>query len=189
MDASDFQSPLRGLCSRRHFLQAGSAFGLGSTALAWLLQHEGLLGAPARPELEQRAYDLKPKSGHHPARARAMISILMIGGPSQMDLFDPKPLLKQWAGKPFVWHIYRQTMFEHEAKLSAFLRCQGASYVQRDFWHTWNGVSGSLRMDRAWRAYLDALPALRKAARAWPARLAGHGDLAGNLLNFCKKLL
>ena len=90
-----------GFCSRRHFLQAGSAFGLGSTALAWLLQQEGLLSAPARPELEQRTYDLKPKAGHHPASARAMISILMIGGPSQMDLFDPKPLLNQWAGKPF----------------------------------------------------------------------------------------
>jgi hypothetical protein len=51
--------------------------------------------------LEQRTYDLKPKAGHHPASARAMISILMIGGPSQMDLFDPKPLLNQWAGKPF----------------------------------------------------------------------------------------
>ena len=47
-----------GFCSRRHFLQAGSAFGLGSTALAWLLQQDGLLGAPARPELEQRTYDL-----------------------------------------------------------------------------------------------------------------------------------
>ena len=90
-----------GFCSRRHFLQAGSTFGLGSTALAWLLQQEGLLSAPARPELEQRTYDLKPKAGHHPASARAMISILMIGGPSQMDLFDPKPLLNEWAGKPF----------------------------------------------------------------------------------------
>lgn len=90
----------QGLCSRRHFLGAG-AFGLGSTALAWMLQQEGLLAEPARPELEQRTYDLKPKPGHHPARARAMISILMIGGPSHMDLFDPKPMLKKWEGKPF----------------------------------------------------------------------------------------
>jgi hypothetical protein len=90
-----------GLCSRRHFLKAGSSFGLGTTALAWLLQQEGLLGAPARPELEQRTYDLLPKPGHHRATAQAMISILMIGGPSQMDLFDPKPKLKEWEGRPF----------------------------------------------------------------------------------------
>ena len=89
-----------GFCSRRHFVQAG-AFGLGSTALAWLLQQEGLLAEPARPELEPRKYDLTPKAGHHPARARAMISILMIGGPSQMDLFDPKPLLKEYEGRNF----------------------------------------------------------------------------------------
>ncbi len=101
MDRPSNMSSPSGFCSRRHFLQAGSAFGLGSTALSWLLQQEGLLAAPARPELEQRTYDLKPKAGHHPASARAMISILMIGGPSQMDLFDPKPLLNEWAGKPF----------------------------------------------------------------------------------------
>ena len=89
-----------GCCSRRHFLGAGS-FGLGSTALAWMLQQDGLLAAPARPELEPQKYDLNPKPGHHPARARAMISILMIGGPSQMDLFDPKPLLKEWEGRSF----------------------------------------------------------------------------------------
>ena len=89
-----------GFCSRRHFLGA-SAFGLGSTALAWILQQQGLLAEPARPELEQRHYDLLPKTGHHPARARAMISILMIGGPSQMDLFDPKPLLRKLDGQKF----------------------------------------------------------------------------------------
>ncbi|MFM8360589.1 MAG: DUF1501 domain-containing protein [Verrucomicrobiota bacterium] len=89
-----------GLCSRRHFLGAG-AFGLGSAALAWMLQQEGALAEPARPELERRSYDLKPRPGHHPARARAMISILMIGGPSQMDLFDPKPKLKEYEGRKF----------------------------------------------------------------------------------------
>ncbi len=89
-----------GFCSRRHFLGAG-AFGLGTTALAWLLQQEGLLAAPARPELEPQHYDLNPKPGHHPARARAMISLMMIGGPSHMDLFDPKPLLKQYEGRKF----------------------------------------------------------------------------------------
>lgn len=90
----------QGLCSRRHFLGA-NAFSLGSLALLDLLKGDGLLAEPARPELEQRRYDLNPKSGHHPARARAMISILMIGGPSQMDLFDPKPKLKEYEGKPF----------------------------------------------------------------------------------------
>ena len=106
----------QGLCSRRHFLGA-SAFSLGSTALAWLLQQEGLLAEPARPELEQRKYDLQPKPGHHPARAQAMISILMIGGPSQMDLFDPKPLLKEYEGKKFPGELKFDNAGQASAKI------------------------------------------------------------------------
>ncbi|MBL9166527.1 MAG: DUF1501 domain-containing protein [Verrucomicrobiales bacterium] len=93
-------SPPSGLCSRRHFAKA-SAFGLGSAALAYLLKEEGLLAEPARPELEARSYDLQPKPPLRQARARAMISILMVGGPSHIDLFDPKPLLKEYEGRKF----------------------------------------------------------------------------------------
>ena len=99
MNPPRFELP-PGFCSRRHFFGA-SAFGLGSTAVAWLLREQGLLAEPARPELEPRTFDLKPKPGPQPARARAMISIMMIGGPSQMDLFDPKPKLKEYEGKKF----------------------------------------------------------------------------------------
>ncbi len=89
-----------GLCSRRHFLHA-NAFGLGSTALAWLLNQDRLLAEPARPELERRSFDLLPKPPQFVPRARSMISIFMIGGPSHIDLFDPKPRLQEYAGKPF----------------------------------------------------------------------------------------
>ncbi|MBL9126958.1 MAG: DUF1501 domain-containing protein [Verrucomicrobiales bacterium] len=105
-----------GLCSRRHFLGAG-AFGLGSTALAWMLGQEGSLAEPVRPELERRHYDLLPKSGHHPARARAMISILMIGGPSQMDLLDPKPLLAKHEGQKFPGELKYDNAGQASAKI------------------------------------------------------------------------
>jgi len=105
-----------GFCSRRHFLGA-SAFGLSSTALTWLLQQDGLLAAPARPELEPRKFDLKPKPGHHPARARAMISILMIGGPSQMDLFDPKPELMKRGGEKFPGELKFDNVGQASAKI------------------------------------------------------------------------
>ena len=110
------RAPHPAFCSRRHFLGA-SAFGLGSTALAWLLQQEGLLAEPARPELERRNYSLAPQPGHHPARARAMISILMIGGPSQMDLFDPKPLLTEWEGKKFPGELKYDNAGQASAKI------------------------------------------------------------------------
>src|SRR5439155_11312118 len=75
------------LCSRRHFL-TGSSMGIGSLALAWLLKQDGLLAAPAKPQLVEPTYDLLPKKPHFEPKAKAMISIFLIGGPSQIDLFD-----------------------------------------------------------------------------------------------------
>src|SRR5262245_9984676 len=86
--------------TRRHFL-ASNAFGLGSLALAWLLNEDRLLASPPKPELELRHFDLTPKPPHTAPRARAMISLFMAGGPSHIDLFDPKPLLDRYDGKPF----------------------------------------------------------------------------------------
>ena len=86
-----------------------SAFGLGSVAASWLLKQDGLLaevaGTPVKPELEQKTYDLLPKQPHHTSKAKAMISMFMLGGPSQIDLFDPKPELVKHNGKSFTGDI------------------------------------------------------------------------------------
>jgi hypothetical protein len=86
--------------TRRQLLQHAT-FGVGSVALAWLLNEQRLLAEPAKPDLEPRHFDLKPKAPHFAPRARAMISLFMQGGPSQVDLFDPKPKLTELDGKPF----------------------------------------------------------------------------------------
>jgi len=86
--------------TRRRFLSETS-LGLGSVAALWMMQKEGLLGAPIRPELEQRRFDLTPKQPHHTPKAKAMISMFMQGGPSHHDLFDPKPEMTKYDGKPF----------------------------------------------------------------------------------------
>ena len=92
------------LCSRRHFL-ASSAFSLSSVATPWLLQQDGLLAsegkALAKPIDQPTSFDLLPKHPPKPAQAKAMISMFMLGGPSQIDLFDPKPELYKWHGKNF----------------------------------------------------------------------------------------
>lgn len=103
-------------CSRRHFLRA-NAFGLGSAALAYLLKQEGLLAAPIKPPLEAQKFDLLPKKPHHPARAKAMISLMMIGGPSQMDLFDPKPMLTKYDGQKFPGEIKYDNAGEASSKV------------------------------------------------------------------------
>jgi hypothetical protein len=106
------------LSSRRHFL-ATNALGIGSVALAWLLDQERLLAEPARPELEPKHFDLLPKAPHHPARARAMISLFMQGGPSHLDLLDPKPEMAKYDGKPFPGEIKYDNAAQASSKVLA----------------------------------------------------------------------
>ena len=90
--------------SRRHFL-AQSGFGLGSVALAWLLKQDNLLANAPRPDLDPKSFDLLPRRPHFEPRAKAMISMFMQGGPSHMDLFDPKPALNKYDGQKFPGEI------------------------------------------------------------------------------------
>jgi hypothetical protein len=85
--------------SRRQLLHR-STLGVGSVALAWLLNRDRLLAEPVKPELGRR-FDLKPKAPHFAPKAKAMISLFMQGGPSQVDLLDPKPKLAELDGRPF----------------------------------------------------------------------------------------
>jgi hypothetical protein len=82
---------------RRAFLS--SSYGLGGIALATLLRDQGLLAAPAL--LENKHHDTTPKPPHGFGQAKAMISMFMQGGPSHIDLFDPKPELVKLDGKDF----------------------------------------------------------------------------------------
>jgi hypothetical protein len=69
--------------TRRAFLSR-SAGSLGGIALAHLLG-PSLISATEKPR----------------GKAKAIISLFQHGGPSQMDLFDQKPELNKWAGKPY----------------------------------------------------------------------------------------
>lgn len=93
---------LRGqhLFSRRSFLRE-QGVGIGGVALAWLLNQEGLLAEPDKPPLVEPKFDLAPRQPHHSPRATAMISLWMQGGPSHLDLFDPKPEMARWDGKKY----------------------------------------------------------------------------------------
>ena len=88
------------LQTRRKFLSE-NALGIGSIALATLLQRERLLGAPKKPPLTDGVFDLSPKQPLATPRAKAMISLFQHGGPSHMDLTDPKPELTRYDGTDF----------------------------------------------------------------------------------------
>jgi hypothetical protein len=104
--------------TRRHFLTQ-QAFGLGGLALAWLLQHDRALAVPAKPALEPATFDLKAKLPAAPPQARAMISMFMQGGPSHLDLFDPKPELMKRDGQKYEGDIKYDNAAESSAKLLA----------------------------------------------------------------------
>ena len=86
--------------TRRGFCQNG-AFGLAPVALAWLLKQDAVLGAPTKPNLHEQDISLERRATHFEPQAKAMISLFMQGGPSQVDLLDPKPELNRLDGKKF----------------------------------------------------------------------------------------
>jgi hypothetical protein len=74
-----------------------SGGGLGAIALASLLARDGLLVAAPTADSSR---PLAPRPSHNAARARRVIYLFMHGGPSHVDLFDPKPDLVRYAGQP-----------------------------------------------------------------------------------------
>ncbi|GIW82483.1 MAG: hypothetical protein KatS3mg105_4290 [Gemmatales bacterium] len=98
----------RGGCqavTRRGFFQR-AADGLYGAALAYLFSRDlfgssGLLAA----ETKRRVYDLSPKPPHFEPKAKAVIQLFQNGGPSQVDLFDPKPRLDRDHGKSIFQEI------------------------------------------------------------------------------------
>ena len=83
--------------SRREFLaKAGS--GLGAIALGHLLNQSGFIPQGLAKEAVRNPLAAKPP--HHPPKAKSVIWLFMEGGPSHVDLFDPKPMLDKLAGQP-----------------------------------------------------------------------------------------
>jgi len=80
--------------TRRHFFQQ-CGIGVGSIALADLMA-ASMQGSGT----ETAGNPLAPKPTHFPARAKRVIFMFMAGGPSQLDLFDHKPMLNQLNGQP-----------------------------------------------------------------------------------------
>ncbi len=80
--------------TRRHFFsQCG--IGVGSMALA------NLVADSSRGTAADATNDaLTPKPTHFPAKAKRVIYLFMAGGPSQLDMFDHKPMLNQLNGQP-----------------------------------------------------------------------------------------
>jgi Protein of unknown function (DUF1501) len=82
--------------TRRHFFKE-CGIGLGKIALATTLTDAFAARAKA---VSSPARILAPKAPHFPAKAKAVIHLFMAGAPSQLDMFDYKPKLVEYEGKP-----------------------------------------------------------------------------------------
>jgi hypothetical protein len=78
-------------------------------------------GEDAAPQESDRAFDLAPKPAHFPGRAKSVIQLFMNGGPSQMDLFDPKEELEKNHGKSYFKKIAGEV--ENPQSAGAIMRC------------------------------------------------------------------
>jgi uncharacterized repeat protein (TIGR03837 family) len=107
----------------------------------------------------------------------------------------------QWAGKPFVWHIYPQDKDLHHVKLRAFLKryvegVEAETVSLAEVSLAWNGASnveaggqdGQAVWQELWPALLGDLPNISRQAAAWRQKILENGDLASNLLNFAAAL-
>ncbi|MBM4071968.1 MAG: DUF1501 domain-containing protein [Planctomycetes bacterium] len=100
--------------SRRAFLQ--SHLGFGTLAAAYLLHADGLLG-PARAA--PGGMDMRPRGGHFPSQATSVIFLMQSGGPSQVDLFDPKPELQRRDGQRHPGEVESFQPGSHDNRLMA----------------------------------------------------------------------
>jgi uncharacterized repeat protein (TIGR03837 family) len=92
----------------------------------------------------------------------------------------------QWAGRPFIWHIYPQDENLHHVKLRAFLKRYSPDIDSlNQFALSWNGASG---WTDPWPAISADLPRIAARSAEWHEQMLAHGDLAHNLLKFADSL-
>lgn len=146
---------------------AVSAF-LGAPAVAGAARAQGALALRVMPFMPQQDFD----------RLLWACDLNLVRGE---DSF----VRAQWAGKPFIWHIYHQDENLHHVKLRAFLDRYASPGVTA-FSLAWNGVAAGAAPDwpALWAALRDDAPAIAARAAAWQREMATYGDMAGNLLAF-----
>ncbi|MBG88500.1 MAG: hypothetical protein CMO80_16590 [Verrucomicrobiales bacterium] len=79
--------------------------GIGNMALATMLARQNLLATPTSKPVVAQSFDARARTTLGEPKAKAMISLFMHGGPSHMDLTDPKPELSKRHGQQYPGEI------------------------------------------------------------------------------------
>jgi Protein of unknown function (DUF1501) len=99
---------------RELIFRAGAGF--SGLALMSMLDADGLLAADQN---EKRRNPLAAKPPHYQAKAKSVIFLFMYGGPSHVDLFDPKPELRKHHGKAMTGKGQIEVFFGNPGNLMA----------------------------------------------------------------------
>lgn len=119
-----FEHPENRTISRRNFFGQVST-GVQGAALAWLLQNDLYAGSKTSAALS---------GPHHEPRATSVIHLFMNGGPSQMDLFDPKPKLDEMHGQDYFDKIAGEVEFPQQAGAIMRSPFKFAKYGESGMW-------------------------------------------------------
>lgn len=96
----------------------------------------------------------------------------------------------QWAGKPFIWHIYPQDENLHHVKLRAFLQRYAADIANLSTLSLhWNGaVDEEGSWPGIWSSFRSDMAKITARSVDWQQQMQKNGDLAANLLKFAVAL-
>lgn len=134
-DLMDLHPKLKEIVTRRHFFEE-CGIGVGKIALASLLGG-GLQSLAAEAAREN---PLAPKPSHYAPKAKRIIYLFMAGGPSQLDLFDRKPVLEKYDGQPIPAEVVKDQRY-------AFIE-RNAALMASPFKFSKHGDSGAELSDR-----------------------------------------
>src|SRR5947207_957339 len=116
---NELRSEYARLLTRRWFFRQ-CGMGLGSIALASLLDAEKAFGATKSAPTANNP--LTPREPHFKPKAKRVIYLFMAGAPSQLDMFDYKPALVKYNGKPVPQEVVMGQKY-------AFIRPDAALYA------------------------------------------------------------
>jgi len=158
--------------------EAIAAF-LGAPAVAGAMRRRGSLSVRVLPFVAQPEYD----------KLLWACDLNFVRG-------EDSVVRAQWAGKPFVWHIYPQDENLHHVKLRAFLQRYASELDSLTaFSWRWNGAvgqtegsSGKAQADWSalWLSFQSEMPDMVRRAAGWRREMHENGDLTGNLLAFAR---
>lgn len=120
--------------TRRHFYR-DCGVGLGKIALASMMIDGGRAAIGSDAAGRDIANPLAPRPPHFAPKAKRVIYLFMAGAPSQLDLFDPKPTLAKYDGKPVPAEVVKDQRY-------AFIR-PDASLMAPRFAFARHGQSGA----------------------------------------------